>query len=238
VSTYKDRWEERAPTWKPAAYQSAKDPIRSIYRYRADGLMAVGEAAPAWQPALLPGQIKLKNLADEAGHPDILDQYDQVLIGSEDPAFSFGFNNTLRYKNIDFNIYFYGEVGRWRSESYYDNWVAGQSGGNFQNVSRGSFDSWFHDNQNTKQPSVLSSTYANRSNDYWYKKISYIRCRNITLGYTVPISKKIVESLRVYADVNNPFVITNWNGVDPETDNDRYAYPNVTSFSLGIDISF
>jgi TonB-linked SusC/RagA family outer membrane protein len=238
VSTYRDRWEQRSPTWKPAVYQSVKDPVRPVYRYMADGLMAVGETAPAWQPALLPGQIKLKNQADEAGNPNILDQYDQTLIGSEDPAFTFGFNNTLRYGNFDFNIYFYGEVGRWKDASYYDSWVAGQTGNNFENVARGTLDSWFHDNQNTKQPNVISNTYANRSNDYWLKKNSYIRCRNITLGYTVPVSRKILNSIRVYADVNNPFVITDWNGVDPETDNDRYAYPNVTSFSFGVDISF
>jgi TonB-linked SusC/RagA family outer membrane protein len=238
VSTYKDRWEQRSPTWKPAVYQSVKDPIRPVYRYVSDGLMAAGETAPAWQPALLPGQIKLQNRADEEGHPNILNQYDQILAGSEDPAFTFGFNNTLRYKNFDFNIYFYGEVGRLRGASYYDSWVAGQTGNNFENVSRGTFDSWFHDNQNTRQPSVISNTYANLSNDYWLKKISYVRCRNITLGYTVPVSKGILNSIRVYADVDNPFVITNWNGVDPETDNDRYSYPNVTSFSLGVDISF
>jgi hypothetical protein len=202
--------------------------------------MAVDETAPAWQPALLPGQVKIKNLRDEEGSPNVMNQYDRVFIGSEDPAFTFGFNNTVRYRNFDFNIYFYGEVGRWRSASYYDNWVAGQTGSNFQNISRGTFDSWFHDNRNTRQPNVLENTYASYVNesDYWYKKISYIRCRNITLGYTVPIDKKLLNSIRVYADVNNPFVITNWNGVDPETDNDRYAYPNVTSFSFGIDISF
>jgi TonB-linked SusC/RagA family outer membrane protein len=238
VSTYTDRWKERAPDWKPAAYQSATDPIRPIYRYISDGLMAVGETAPAWQPALLPGQIKLKNLSDEEGHPNILDQYDRKLIGSEDPAFTFGFNNTLRYKNFDFNIYFYGEAGRWRGASYYDSWVAGETSGNFINLSRGSLNSWFSNSQNTKQPSVLPSAYSSMSDDYRLKKISYIRCRNITLGYTVPVSRKILNSIRVYADVNNPFVITNWNGVDPETDNDRYAYPNVTSFSIGMDISF
>jgi TonB-linked SusC/RagA family outer membrane protein len=240
VSLYRDRWEERDPEWKPAAYQSAKDPIRPIFKYQADGLMAVGEKAPAWMPDLLPGQIKLKNRRDEEGSPNIINQYDRVFLGTEDPDFSFGFNNTLRYKNFDLNVYFYGEVGRWRGASYYDNWVSGQTGNNFENVSRGTFNSWFHDNRNTKQPNVLANTYATRVNesDYWYKKISYIRCRNITLGYTVPISKAILNSVRVYADVNNPFVITNWNGVDPETDNDRYAYPNVTSFSFGIDISF
>jgi TonB-linked SusC/RagA family outer membrane protein len=237
-SLYRDRWEQRDPTLKMPAYQSAKDPIRSIYRYKSNGIMAVGETAPAWQPALLPGQIKLQNLADESGAPDRLNQYDVKLIGSEDPAFNFGFNNTVRYGNFDLNIYFYGEVGRWRSASYYNSWVAGYSGKNVQNLSKGTFKSWFHDNRNTSQPSVLEDIYSSYTNDYWLKKISYIRCRNITLGYTIPVSKKILNSIRVYADVNNPFVITNWNGVDPETDNDRYAYPNVTSFSLGIDISF
>jgi TonB-linked SusC/RagA family outer membrane protein len=238
LSLYRDRWEKRDPAWKPAAYQSAKDPIRSIFVYESNGLLAAGETAPAWQPALLPGQIKLANRMDEEGRPNILDQHDIKLLGSEDPAFSFGFNNTVRIKDFDFNIYFYGEINRWRSASYYNNWVAGYAGNNFQNLSRRTLDSWFHDNQNTTQPSVLENIYANRTSDYWHKKISYVRCRNITLGYTVPVSKKILNSLRIYADVNNPFVITNWNGVDPETDNSRYSYPNVTSFCLGVDISF
>ncbi|KAA6335380.1 TonB-dependent receptor SusC [termite gut metagenome] len=233
--TYKDRWKERDPQWKPAVYQSVNDPIRSIFTYRSDGLLQVGEKAPAWQPALLPGQIKLKNVSDEEGKPNILDQYDRVLIGSEDPAFTFGFNNTVRYKNIDLNIYLYGEVDRLRGASYYDSWTAGYTG-NPINPSRQTLNSWAHDNQNTKVPSIIQSNYD--AGDYYYKKTSFVRCRNIMLGYTLPVPKTILNSVRLYADVNNPFIITNWNGVDPETDGGDYAYPNVTSFSLGIDISF
>jgi hypothetical protein len=240
LSLYRDRWEERDPTWKPYAYQSAKDPIRALFPYRSDGLLAAGEKAPAWQPALLPGQIKIKNLKDEEGSENILNQYDRQFIGTSDPSFNFGFNNVVRYKNFDLNIYFYGEIGRWRGASYYNNWVAGYSGKNVQNMSKGTLNSWFHDNRNTSQPSAIESTYFayDNNSDYWYRKVSYVRCRNITLGYTIPVPKKILNSIRVYADVNNPFVITNWNGVDPETDNGSYAYPNVTSFSFGIDISF
>jgi hypothetical protein len=70
----------------------------------------------------------------------------------------------------------------------------------------------------------------------------------------LPLSNKIVQRARVYVDVNNPFVITNWTGADPETDGlDRtyetssgyrrvagqaYSYPNVTSFTVGLDITF
>ncbi|MDR1980148.1 MAG: TonB-dependent receptor [Tannerellaceae bacterium] len=238
LSASKDRWKERDPKWKPAVYESVNDPIRAIFRYQSDGLLKVGETPSAWQPALLPGQIKLKNRHDEKGSENVLDQYDKVLIGSSDPDLIFGFNNTLKYRNIDFNIYFYGEVGRWRSESYYDSWVAGNTGNNFINISRGTLGSWFNDNRNTKRPSVIASHYSSYDSDYWLKKVSYIRCRNITVGYTLPVAKKIANNIRLYADVNNPFVITNWNGVDPETDTGKYAYPNVTSFSLGVDIAF
>jgi hypothetical protein len=52
------------------------------------------------------------------------------------------------------------------------------------------------------------------------------------------ISKKLLNRIRVYADVNNPFVITNWTGTDPETEGNQFSYPNVTSYSLGLDITF
>ena len=64
--------------------------------------------------------------------------------------------------------------------------------------------------------------------DYYVKSIYYVRCGSITLGYKVPISQKIAKNLRVYVDVNNPFVITNWTGLDPETDNGTYAYPRIS----------
>jgi hypothetical protein len=235
-STYKDRWLERDPEWKPAAYQSVNDPIRPIYLHLSDGLLQPGEKAPAHQKALLPGQLKIKNLQDP-GAADVLDQYDGVLIGSEDPAFTFGFNNTVRYKQFDFNVYFYGEVGRWRGASYNESWIMGNSNLQRKNLSVNSLDSWRHDNQNAGLPSVLTPT-TNYASDYWFKKISYIRCRNITIGYTLPVGKHIANSIRVYADVNNPFVLTNWTGLDPETDTGSYSYPNITGFSLGVDISF
>lgn len=231
---YRDKWLERDINWKPAAYESTKDPIRPIYKYVSDGLLQAGEKAPAWQPKLVPGQVKLKKL-DLEHNPTTMNQYDQVLVGSEDPDFTFGLNNTLRYKNFDLNVYFYGEFGRWRGGSYYDLWTAGYTG-NPVNPSRQTLNAWAHDNMNTKVPSVVLSEYS--VGDYYYKKINFIRCRNITLGYTLPVAKSVANSIRFSATVNNPFTITNWNGVDPETDSESYAYPNVTTFSLGVDITF
>ena len=47
-----------------------------------------------------------------------------------------------------------------------------------------------------------------------------------------------MENIRVYANVNNPFMFTNWTGLDPETDNRSFPYPNIKSFGMGVNITF
>ena len=234
LSLYRDRWEERDPNWKPADYQNVDDPIRAIFVFESDGLLQAGEKAPAHQPGLLPGQVKLIDQNSDGA----LDDKDKIMIGTQDPAFIFGFNNTVRYKNFDFNIYFYGEVNKWKGGSYYDSWATvGYQINQGRNVSKGFMNTWSHENQGGAYPNILGAGDRGMG-DYMHKKISYLRCRNITLGYTNPVSKKILNGIRVYADVNNPFILTNWTGIDPETEGHQYSYPNVTSFSLGVDVTF
>ncbi|MDR1201189.1 MAG: SusC/RagA family TonB-linked outer membrane protein [Tannerellaceae bacterium] len=242
---YKDRWKERDPNWIPAEYQSVNDPIRAIFNYQADGLLQPGEAVPAWQKGLIPGQIKIKSITQQ----DALSDGDKILIGSKDPDFSYGFNNTVRYKQFDLNVYLYGEVGRWRDASYYDSWLpyrfSAPSGGLY-NMSQKALDSWTLDNPNSSVPNLLMSSTS--SGDYFMKNVWFMRCRNITFGYTIPGLKNIASNIRLNVSVNNPFVISNWNGLDPETDYNpsdanvenaaAYSYPNVRTFSLGVDISF
>ncbi|GBU07591.1 SusC/RagA family TonB-linked outer membrane protein [Bacteroidales bacterium] len=232
-STYNDRWKSRDPNWKPASYQKENDPIRAVFTYRSEGLLQAGEAAPKHQPLLLPGQVKLKDLNGDGK----LDNNDVELIGKTDPAFIFGFNNTLKYKSFDFNLYLYGEVNKINSaNSYYDAW--GSDAHKMQlgeNVSTAYINAWSSDNVNTTRPSILG---PGSTGDYFRKKISFARVRNITLGYNVPVKKTLLNKVRIYADVNNPIVFTNWNGQDPETDNHNFAYPNVTGFSFGVDVTF
>lgn len=231
LSFYRDRWKERDPNWAPAAYEKQDDYIRSWFDFASDGLLQPGETAPEHQPGLLPGQVKLKDLS---GNGTLGDE-DKIFIGSSDPKIIYGLNNTFRYKRFDFNCYFYGEAGMTRGASYYEGWATwGLQGG--QNVSTAYFDCFSSTNQSGTLPSVISSNWG--YGDFYARKVYYIRCRNLTLGYTIPINKKVLNNVRVYADVNNPFVITNWNGVDPETDNGNYNYPNVMSFNLGCSITF
>nr|WP_302830717.1 TonB-dependent receptor [uncultured Bacteroides sp.] len=231
LAHYNDRWRTRPDTWKPAAYEKTDDNLKAKFGYKALGILKPGEKAPKAQPDLLPGQMKLWD-RDDSG---TLDEKDQIYYGNDAPKIIYGFNNALRYKRFDFNIYFYGEAGRKVTSSYWEDWI--DTNENSQNLSRYVYDSFSSENLNSTNPSILKGSRGN--GDFYLKSIYFIRCGSMTLGYNVPVKKSWgISNLRVYADVNNPFVITNWTGLDPETDTGTYSYPNVTSYSLGLNITF
>ena len=107
---------------------------------------------------------------------------------------------------------------------------------NGANVSTYSYNAFSSMNLTSKEPGYVRG--GDGWGDYYVKSVYFIRCGNITLGYRIPVRKSICQNLRVYVDVTNPFVITNWTGLDPETDNGDYPYPNVTSFNLGLSVTF
>lgn len=264
-SFYRDKWKTRDGSWKPAAYSVYDSPIRYNYGYLSDGLIQPGEKVD-WMPGALPGQVKIKDIDGyiynedgsvkvdkhgiplKSGKPDgKLNDADKVIYGSSDPGYLMGFNNTLRWKNFDLNIYFYGQFNLLNSGSYKDLWLTGASGmTGIVNIYRGynmpvsAKDVWTSDNQNATRPGYFQDKSTWGIGDYYLQKSWFVRCRNITLGYTIPINqgKGILSNVRIYADVNNPFMITPYDGLDLETDNSVWAYPNVRSFSLGVDITF
>lgn len=154
-------------------------------------------------------------------------------------------NNTIRYGNFDLNIYFYGQFNVLNNGSYKDLWLVG-GGCTAKNMYRGYNmptsvkDVWSSDNQSATRPGYFQSESSYGVGDYFLQKSWFVRCRNITLGYTIPAStlRGVLSSVRIYADVNNPFVISPYKGLDLETDNSVFAYPNVRSFTLGVDITF
>ncbi|OAV72124.1 Enterobactin outer-membrane receptor [Bacteroidales bacterium Barb4] len=261
-SFYRDKWKKRDATWKPAAYSIYNAPLRGSYGYLSDGLVQAGETV-SHMPGALPGQVKIKDIdgfqtnadgsiaVDENGRqlktgvPDgKLNDADRVFYGSDDPGYLVGLNNTLRWKNFDFNFYLYGQLDKSNAGSYLDLWLTNP--GDIVNLYRGynmpvsAKDVWTHDNPNAPRPGYFQSKSTYGIADFYRENIWFVRCRNITLGYTVPSAKihKIFSNLRVYADITNPFVLTPYKGLDPETDNSAWAYPNVRSYNLGLEITF
>ncbi|MCL1934017.1 MAG: TonB-dependent receptor [Candidatus Azobacteroides sp.] len=264
-SFYRDKWKERDPYWKPAAYDLYNAPLRGHYGYLSDGIIQAGETVP-WMPGSIPGQVKLKDIngfvynpdgsvvVDERGFPrktgqpdGKLDDADKVFYGSDDPGYLMGFNNTVHWKKFDLNVYFYGQFDKPNYGSYRDLWLTGASGmTGIINMYRGynmpvtAQEVWTHDNQTAWRPGYFQNNSTYGIGDLFKQDAWFIRCRNITFGYTfqMPQTKKVFSTMRIYADINNPFVITPYKGLDPETDNSVWAYPNIRSYSIGLDITF
>lgn len=247
LSRFKDRWKERNPAVILAPFQRVDDPIRPIYGYVSGGILQPGEAPPAYMPTLLPGQEIIRDVngvdADGklTGAPDgKLTAADQVLIGTQDPSLVVGFGNTFKYKNFDLNIFFNGLLGRKIYDANWANW-------GISNLSRLTTgynlmtrvdERWSHTNTGSNLPSGIFSAYPT-SSDWYLEQGGFLRCRNITLGYTIPtgLVNKVFSRARLYVDVQNAFILTGYNGLDPETDS-QAGYPNQRNFSFGVDITF
>ena len=263
-TTYKDRWKERTPDWKPAVYEKVDDPIRPIYSRRADHILQIGEAAPAAQPDLRPGELVIKDLngykRDGNGQPEVdangrfiltggpdgkIDDADVELIGSQDPGWMAGMVNSLTYKDFDFSFQLNGMFDR-RMEDPTE-MAYGLGGGD---VARYGYNAlsiikkrWTWDNPSTLYPCSFNgwgNSYTH--GDWYYQKAWFVRLSNITLGWSMPkawIAKaKYISRVHLSLSASNLFCITPYKGLDPETDYYTAAYPNARTYSLGVNITF
>lgn len=262
---YKDRWKERTPDWKPAIYERVDDPIRPIYSRLYDHILQAGEPVPAAQPDLRPGQIVIKDVdgyqRDAAGNPMTdadgrfmltgapdgkIDDADTKLIGSLDPGWLAGLNNVFRYKGFELSFMFNGMFDRKIENptmAAYGINCSGAIGGG--NGLRTNLERWTPTNPSTKYPSAFfgmgrGSYYT--WGDFFYQDAWFIRLQNVSLSYQLPqvwLSKiGFISGLRLHASANNLFVITPYEGLDPETDAYAAAYPNARTYSFGVNISF
>lgn len=242
LTHYNFRWEKRFEEDVVLPYENETDLVYSIYRYETDGILQVGEEVPAWQPAN----------AQMAGAPKFVDQNNDNVIDSADvvlfrpiPKLALGWGNTFKYNNFDLTIMLYGQVGAYRENATLgwadpNNGILGGVSGttDLENV-------WSTKNTGGTLP---GSPYSEAElaelvgSDYNIMKADFIRARNITLGYTFK-AKKLINSARVYFDIQNAFIITNYIGADPEVDARQVKgapapYPMARTYSLGLNINF
>lgn len=260
-SKFKDTWKKRADDWKPRVYESDNDPLNPLFYRESDGIMQIGEVVPA-EPDLLPGSVKVKDIngykRDENGNPVVdangrfirtgapdgmIDDADTRLIGSADPSLIAGIGNSLTYKNLTLDFFFNGMFGRHLEDPNYLAYGVSAEGiyTYGYNGLRTVKDRWTPTNPSTTHPSSYNGWGTNYgSGDFFLQKAWFVRLQNISLGYKLPQKwfGGVFQNAQLHFDAQNLFIITPYTGVDPETDSYTAAYPNVKTYTLGLNITF
>jgi TonB-linked SusC/RagA family outer membrane protein len=193
----------------------------------------------------------------------IIDSKDQTFLGSPIPKFQYGINNSFNYKKFDLNIFFSGSYGnKVFNEMAVPPSYPGTHTAFFTSVlnyaklalvdpngSASDVNNVYVTNPNTTVVGLRNdnTNVNNRPNSLMIEDASFLRCKNITLGYRLSesfLSKIAVQSVRVYANVSNVFVITKYKGMDPEIgswnplqagwDSGYYPQPRVFTFGANI----
>ncbi|MEG1539088.1 MAG: TonB-dependent receptor [Muribaculaceae bacterium] len=167
---------------------------------------------------------------DQDGNGVINDD-DLVLRHSKDPKVTMSFNTNFNYKNWDLGFVLRANIGNY----VYNNTLAQRT--NLSNTYKNSGISNLIENDFYFQGTGTLGLYKS---DYWLRNGSFVRCDNITLGYTWPSLIKDQLRLRLYGAVQNPFVISKYKGLDPEVFSgiDNNVYPRPVTFTLGLVATF
>ena len=224
------------------------------------------------------GDLKYKDINEDGK----IDEQDRTDIGSPLPKFTFGWNNTFRYKGFDLNIFLNGSYGNkvlnyslmngpsgglasMRSAWVNQNATAVKDRAQLQPIDPDKvYESggWYDDITNVKvanpgtktpRPTLSDPNDNDRLSTRYIEDGSYLRIKNLTLGYTFPkkwMDKIKFDNIRVYCNIQNLYTFTKYSGYDPEVgastqDSSGYAYgvdngryPSPTTYSFGVSLSF
>lgn len=222
-------------------------PINSLWGYQAEGLFQNQQqvASHAYQGVNTgPGDIVYK---DQDGNDTISQTNDRVYLGSFFPKVTFGFNLGAGWKGIDLTAFFQGAAG---VKGYAEGEILGEGfGTTVGKPTTALLNSWTPTNPNAAFPRLLTSTYlqndpSQNPSSYWVKNASYIRLKNLQLGYTLPkrLTQRIgIQKLRFYYSGQNIWTFTKfYKWIDPEAPAGTagYDYPQVKVNTLGVNVTF
>ena len=195
----------------------------------------------------------------------VIDEQDRTFLGNPEPKFTFGINNTIHWKGFDLNLFLTGSVGNkvfnYLAQQQSDptnRWVTLKSVHDFAK-----YDLIDPDGERTLENmrviNLGASTFRidqakannnDRMSSRFIEDGSYLRIKNLSIGYTLPraLTQKLsIESLRVYFNVQNLYTFTKYNGYDPEVGSynqnvllrgvDYARYPSQRIFTFGLNLN-
>jgi TonB-linked SusC/RagA family outer membrane protein len=248
----------------PIMFLKPGERFGQIMGFGYEGTWKTGEEAEAARYGQMPGDPRYTDVNND-GRIDY--DHDFKVIGNAMPDFIFGLNNQFRFKNWELTFLLQGTYGNdlFNVARIRRNSKAGYS---VEKLKR-----WTPENQNTDVPALHTAQYAH---DYqeawnaahpdspligtitfpasgsnavsrWIEDASYLRLKNLTVAYTVPV-RKYIGNLRIYASGTNLFTWTKYSGFDPEVSSftasdaqlgtDGNNYPVSRFFTVGVDITF
>lgn len=223
-------------------------PMQMFYGYKTDGVFLTDEEVGEWydQSSIAKG-AKAGDLryVDITGDGKVTPD-DRTYLGSRIPKYTFGLSLGGDYKGFDFNVLLQGVAGVKGMLSNYAGYAFFQEG----NIQKWQMENCWNVQPENRYPDyprleIMSNAGSinTLTSDYWILNASYLKVRNIQVGYTLPesLTKKFGSSgMRIYVSLDNPLTFKGYRkGWDPEnTNNDGYYYPTMSTYTLGLNLKF
>ncbi|MDR1403171.1 MAG: TonB-dependent receptor [Tannerellaceae bacterium] len=228
--------------------------IASFYVYKADGFFQSQEEADAFMAKynsetgttmftrpFKAGDIKYVDVNGDGK----IDGDDRIVTNSTNPAFMFGLNLTGGYRNFDLSLIFSGAA---KAARIFGQEAFGAFRGDASHPASIWLDAWTPENKNAKMPRIWNDVNSNSypqnvMSTFWVQNTSYLRLKNLQVGYT--FSPKLIKAagltgLRLYYSAENLFTLDSMLiSLDPETSSERASsYPLIKTHSFGVNLTF
>lgn len=224
-------------------------PIGYFWGYKSSGIFQnmaqvyqhIGKTGQVLQPNAKPGDVRFLDTNNDG----VINEKDRTMIGNPTPDWTFGMNGSIEYKNFDLSMLIIGTYGN-------DIFNGAQRQDlRYTNRSTAILDRWNGEGTSNETPRYTWIDVNNnyRVSDLYVEDGSYLKLKNVQLGYTLPINlqKRLKsKSLRFYVSAENLVTITKYSGADPEIGAmssfnigiDRGIYPQARTFRLGTTMTF
>ncbi|GEP97071.1 TonB-dependent receptor [Chitinophaga cymbidii] len=222
--------------------------IGSIWVYKMTGIYQDDKEVPEplQKIGVRAGDVKYEDVNGDGN----IDINDRQIVGSSNPAFYGGWNNTFRYRNFDLSVF----LNYMQGQDVYATYriTIDRLGQNAVNIRESVVkDRWTGPGtSNTTPRAIYNLAYNLYNSSRWMEDGSFLRLRTVSLGYELPkswLSRAKISRLRVYLQADNLWLLTNYSGLDPEVSSnmdprfigeDNLVLPQPRSFNAGINLNF
>ncbi len=227
-------------------------PIGYFWGYKTAGIFQNTQEITDWitagngvlQSDVQPGDVKFVDI----NHDGVINNLDKVDLGNGMPDFTYGFNLGFNYKNFDFSVVASAAVGQQIVQSYRNHTNV------YANYTTAILNRWTGEGTSNRIPRVTTQNINWQFSDLYVQDGDYLRISNITIGYDFAklIKSKVISQARLYAQIQNAFTFTKYDGMDPEigygpkeandqrwvTGIDLGYYPRPRTILVGVSLKF